>query len=508
MSNPDITHSVLYNEDLAPVSLADRSWSMWAFAALWVGMAVNIPTYTLASGMISQGMNWGQALFVIALGNMIVLIPMILNAHAGTRYGIPFPVLLRASFGTIGANIPALMRALVACGWFGIQTWIGGSAIYTLLSVIFVFEPAGAAEMLPVIGLSWGQLFSFLFFWAINIGVILAGINTIKWLETLAAPFLLLIGIGLLWWAVSEGGGFAKVLSEETVALVRGGLGQDFNFWAAFWPNLTAMVGFWATLSLNIPDFSRYAFSQRDQMLGQLIGLPTTMTLFAFIGITVTSATVLIFGEVIWDPVLLLGRFESPVVIGFALFGLTIATLSTNIAANVVSPANDFSNLWPRVITFKRGGIITGIIGIIIFPWKLYSDLSNYIFTWLIGYSALLGSIGGVMIVDYFVLRKMRLHVDELYRRVGLYSFGKRGINWRALAAIAIGIIPNIPGFLDQASGGTISVPDIFKTIYTYTWFVSFFLAGFSYFAFSRLFPAEAGSASESGEPNHSRVIS
>jgi len=491
MPNSDITQSSLYNEDLAPVPFDKRSWSMWAIAALWVGMAVNIPTYTLASGMISQGMNWSQALLVIALGNLIVLIPMVLNAHAGTRYGIPFPVILRASFGTIGANIPAIMRALVACGWFGIQTWIGGSAIYTLFSVIFEFEPAGPADMLPILGLSAGQLLSFLFFWAINMGIILAGIDTIKWLETLAAPFLIVAGLGLLWWAVDAGGGFARVLSDDTVALVRGGLAQDFNFWASFWPNLTAMVGFWATLSLNIPDFTRYAFNQRHQMLGQLIGLPTTMTLFAFIGITVTSATVLIFGEVIWDPVLLLGRFESPVVIGFALFGLTIATLSTNIAANVVSPANDFSNLAPRLISFKRGGLIAGFIGILIFPWKLYSDLSNYIFTWLIGYSALLGSIGGVMIVDYFVLRKMRLMVDELYRRVGEYSYGPSGVNWRALVAIAVGIVMNIPGFLQQATGGSIVVPDLFNDIYTYAWFVSFFLAGGCYFALSRLFPAD-----------------
>lgn len=493
MSASDITASSLYNEDLAPVSLAKRSWGMWAIAALWVGMAVNIPTYTLSAGLISQGMSWGQALLVIALGNVIVLVPMILNAHAGTKYGIPFPVLLRASFGTLGANIPALMRALVACGWFGIQTWIGGSAIYTLHSVIFGFEPATAAELLPVIGLSWGQLGCFLLFWAINIAVILAGINSIKLLETLAAPFLLLVGLGLLWWAVDAGGGFAVVLSDETVAQVRGSLDTEFNFWNAFWPNLTAMVGFWATLSLNIPDFTRYAYSQRDQMLGQLIGLPTTMTLYAFIGITVTSATVLIFGEAIWDPVLLLGRFESPIVIAFALFGLTIATLSTNIAANVVSPANDFSNLWPRVINFKRGGLITGAIGILIFPWKLYTDLSNYIFTWLIGYSSLLGAIAGVMICDYFVIRKMNLNPDDLYLHDKSYSYGGRGFNWRALVALVIGIVPNVPGFLAQASGGTIEVAGIFESIYTYAWFVSLLLAAVVYLVLMRTFPTNTG---------------
>jgi NCS1 family nucleobase:cation symporter-1 len=337
MQHADITGSRLYNEDLAPVPPGERSWGMWNIAALWVGMAVCIPTYTIAAGLISQGMSWTQALFTVTLGNLIVLAPMVLNAHAGTKYGIPFPVLLRSSFGTFGANVPALMRALVACGWFGIQTWIGGEAIYTLHAVIFGFDPAGPADLLPVLGLSWGQLACFLLFWAINIGVIVAGIDTIKWLETLAAPFLLLIGVGLLWWGVGEAGGFGVVLSDATIARVRGGLPGEFDFWAVFWPNLTAMVGFWATLSLNMPDFTRYARSQRDQMLGQLVGLPTTMAFYTFIGIAVTSATVVIFGEAIWDPVQLLGRFDSPVVVGFSLFVLTLATLSTNIAANVVA---------------------------------------------------------------------------------------------------------------------------------------------------------------------------
>ncbi|MFH1276830.1 MAG: NCS1 family nucleobase:cation symporter-1 [Candidatus Eisenbacteria bacterium] len=486
-----IQDSPLYNEDLAPVPPDRRTWRMHHIAALWVGMAVCIPTYTLASGLISQGMTWKLALLTIALGNLIVLAPMMLNAHAGTKYGIPFPVLLRASFGTRGANVPALMRALVACGWFGIQSWIGGSAIYTLLAVLFRFGRAAPGDLLPVIGLSPGQFACFLLFWAVNIAVILAGIDTIKRLETLAAPFLLLIGIGLLAWSVSAAGGFARVFSEESVAAVRGGLPGDFDLGRTFWPNLTAMVGFWATLSLNIPDFTRYVARQKDQLLGQLIGLPTTMALYSFIGITVTSATVVIFGEPIWDPVALLGRFPNALVVAFSLFALTIATLSTNIAANVVSPANDFSNLWPRVISFKRGGLITGVIGVLIFPWKLYTDLSAYIFTWLIGYGALLGSVGGVMIVDYYVVRKRRIDPEELYLPRGAYSFGGRGWNWRALAAVAAGIAPNVPGFLAVASGGTIGAPEFFRNLYTYAWFVSLLLAGGAHGVLNLLFPAE-----------------
>jgi len=489
MTRARIEDSRLYNDDLAPVPAGKRTWGMWNIAALWVGMAVCIPTYTLAAGLISQGMNWKQALLTITLGNLIVLVPMLLNAHAGTRYGIPFPVLLRASFGTLGANVPALMRALVACGWFGIQTWIGGSAIYTLLSVMLGFQPAGPADVLPFLGISWGQLASFGLFWVINIAVILAGIESIKWLETLAAPFLLLIGLGLLGWAVTEAGGLGVVLSGETIARVRGGMPEGFDFWRAFWPNLTAMVGFWATLSLNIPDFTRYARSQRDQILGQLVGLPATMALFSFIGVAVTSATVVIFGEAIWDPVVLLGRFSNKLAVGLALFALSVATLSTNIAANVVSPANDFSNLWPRRISFKRGGLITGLIGVAILPWKLYTDLSQYIFTWLIGYSGLLGAIAGVMIADYYILRRGRLQTEDLYREDGAYAYGGRGFNWRALAATALGIAVNVPGFLAQASGGSIEAPALLTSLYTHAWFVSLLVAGLAHIALSLAWP-------------------
>jgi len=460
---------------------------MWNIAALWVGMAVCIPTYTLASGMIAQGFPWKLALMTVILGNLVVLVPMILNAHAGTKYGIPFPVLLRSSFGTLGANIPALMRALVACGWFGIQTWIGGSAIYLLLAAMGVFNPE-AATVLPVLGISLGQFACFMLFWAINIWVIVKGIETIKYLETYAAPFLIIIGIGLLAWAVTKVGSLGEILSADAMAAVAGGATADFDFWRLFWPNLTAMVGFWATLSLNIPDFTRFARRQKDQMLGQVIGLPTTMALFSFIGIAVTSATVLIFGQAIWDPVILLAQFDSAIVVVLALLALTIATLSTNIAANVVSPANDFSNLWPRRISFRTGGIITGIIGIGIFPWRLYTDLGHYIFTWMIGYSALLGAIAGVMLADYYLVRRRRLDADELYRVDGRYAFG-RGFNWRALVALAAGIIPNIPGFLASASNGAIVVPDGLATFYTYAWFNSLFISGVVHTALSRLFP-------------------
>jgi NCS1 family nucleobase:cation symporter-1 len=473
---PTVGSDVLINDDLAPVPLMARTWSMWSIAALWVGMAICITTYTLASSLIEQGMNWKQAILTIFLGNLIVLIPMTLNAHPGTAYGIPFPVLIRASFGTLGSNIPALMRAFVACGWFGIQTWIGGAAIYAMSSIIFGFDPTQRTAW-PIIGVSGGELVCFLLFWALNVYVIVKGMDSIKWLEIFAAPFLLLTGLGLLLWAVLAAQGWGPIFAQPSKFHSLG------EFWPVFAAGLTAMVGYWATLSLNIPDFSRFARSQRDQIAGQALGLPLSMTFYAFIGVAVTSATVIVFGQAIWDPVQLMQRFKSPVLAVVALVTLAVATLSTNIAANVVSPANDFSNLAPRLISFKTGGLITGIIGILMCPWKLYADPSGYIFTWLIGYSALLGPIGGIMIADYFVYRKQQVDVNALYQPHGRYRYSG-GFSGVALAALALAILPNIPGFLATIKVlPESSIAPIFLSLYHYAWFVGFAVAFFIYLA-------------------------
>lgn len=489
----ELKESALYNEDLAPVSAEKRTWNKWNFAALWVGMCICIPSYMLAASLMEKGMYWWQALITIALGNSIVLIPMILNAHAGTKYGIPFPVFVRSSFGVLGANIPAMMRAFVACGWFGIQTWIGGAAIYSILILILKslsIAPFWGEAPIAFLGINSVQLICFLIFWIMNMAVVVKGIDCIKWLENWSAPVLIILGLWLLFWAVGEAGGFGQVFSEETVGKVRASI-PDYDFWKIFVPMLTGMVGFWATLSLNIPDFTRFARTQRDQVVGQIISLPTTMTLFSFIGIAVTGATVVLFNEPIWDPVVLLTKFESPAIAVLALFGLLIATLSTNIAANVVSPANDFSNLMPKRISFKMGGIITGVIGALIMPWRLMSDLGSYIFTWLIGYGALLGTISGVMLVDYYLIRRTHLDVDSLYQRDGEYAYGGSGFNVRALLALFIGVVPNIPGFLNAATNGSYEVAEIYKEIYTYAWFVGLFVAGLSYALIQMLFPAK-----------------
>jgi NCS1 family nucleobase:cation symporter-1 len=473
----------LFNADLAPVTPDRRKWRVGSFAALWISMSACIPTYMLASSLIGGGMNWWQAILTIFLGNLIVLIPMVLNAHAGTRYGIPFPVYCRAAFGTTGANVPAVLRALVACGWFGIQTWIGGNAIYKILAE---FLPSvGRGHPIGFLGITTAQLVCFLVFWGINMLVVYKGINCIRWLLNIKAPLLILLGLLLLAWAYRSAGGFGPILSQPSAFAP--GHPKSGQFLAFFFPALTGMIGFWATLSLNIPDFSRYAASQRDQVIGQALGLPLTMALYAFIGVAVTSATTIIYGQTIWDPVDVLTRFKNPLVLVVALAGLCIATLATNIAANVVSPANDFAQLAPRRVSFRLGGLITGLVGVLMMPWKLVADPNGYIFVWLIAYSALLGPIGGILIADYFVYRRRRLNLRALYEPDGEYCF-TNGFSIVALVSLAVGALPSLPGFLAQVKVvDPARIGRLWLHLYDYAWFVGFSLAFSAYLLGRRL---------------------
>ena len=454
--NKNIESSPLYNPDLAPTNASHRTWGTYNYAALWVSMSVNILTYMLAASMIQGGMNWKQALLTVFVGNAIVLVPMLLNSHPGTQYGVPFPVLARASFGVLGANVAAVLRALVACGWFGIQSWIGGEAINTLLSTLW---PAWAR-------IHYGVAICFMLFWLINLLVILQGIEYIRHLQGISAPILLAVGVLLLGWAYVNAGGFGPMLSAPSRFT------SFSEFLKFFVPALNGTVGFWATVSLNIPDFTRFARGQREQALGQAIALPTTMTFYSFIGIAVTSATVLIYGAAIWDPVQLLSRFHSPLAVVIALLAILLATLNVNIGANVVSPANDFSNLRPRLISFKTGGVITCFMGLAMMPWKLLANYRTFILGWLGGYAAFLGPVAGIMICDYFVIRRRVLSVDDLYLRGGVYEYS-HGVNWRAVLALLLGAWIALIGLV---------VPAL-RTLYDYSWLVGFAVSFGSYYA-------------------------
>jgi nucleobase:cation symporter-1, NCS1 family len=467
----EVSASRFYNEDLAPTGPEERTWTTYNIAALWIGMAIVITTYTLASGLMASGMNWWQALLTISLGNILVLIPMLLNAHAGTKYGVPFPVFVRASFGVRGANFAAIARALVACGWFGIQTWLGGAALDALVTAAW----DGWANV------TGHSFIAFFVFWAIQIVIILTGIEGVKWFESLSAPLLIGGSVALLIWGFTVGGGVGNVFARSAELQA----GQT-SFWAIFPAALAANVGYWITLSLNIPDFTRYAKSQRSQVIGQAIGLPLTMTAFSFVGIAVTAATIVVFGEAIWNPVELVTRLTSgiPALLILAMFVIAIAQISTNMAANVVSPSFDFSNLAPKYISFKTGGMITAIIGIVSFPWVLLETAGAYIFTWLVGYGSLLGAIGAVMIADYWIVRRRQLSLADLYKLEGRYAYSG-GWNWRAIVAVLVGVVPVLPGFFKAATtpgfAGVFENPTFIEGLYNYGLFFTFFVAGLTY---------------------------
>jgi NCS1 family nucleobase:cation symporter-1 len=458
-----IETSRLYSEDLAPVPVAKRNWTTYNYAALWISMAHCIPTYMMSSALISAGMNWWQALITILLGNTIVLVPILLNSHPGTKYGIPFPVFARASYGTFGSNLPAIMRALVACGWFGIQAWIGGQALYTLLHAIIPSWPSllGSAAIGGHTPTEW---LCFLLFWGMNIYIIFRGMDLLRKVENWAAPFVLVMTALLLAWAIWRAGGLGYLVSHP------GKLRTWAEFKPVFIPSLTAMIGFWATLSLNMPDFTRFGRSQKEQAIGQTVALPTTMTLFAGMGVIITSAAAVIYPNSpmseLWDPVKLVGHFSQTWVVAISMFTVVVATLSVNIAANVVSPANDFANAFPKAISFRTGGLITGILGILMMPWRLLADPKLYIFDWLVTYSGGLGSVAGVMIADYWLVRDKELRLADLYRENGIYKYAG-GWNWRAVVATLAGCFFAWIGLKVES----------LHILYDYAWFVGFGVA-------------------------------
>ncbi len=458
----DVLASPRYNEDIAPTRVEQRTWTKWNVAALSVGMAICVPTYTLGGVLTSYfGLSVTEALWTILIANIVVLIPLTLNAYPGTRFGIPCPVVLRASFGIVGSNVPALIRAVVACGWFGVQTLFGGIAIHLLFSALFDGWAALGGT---------GEVIGFFIFWVANVWVVIRGSESIKLLETAAAPLLLVVAVGLVIWALP------KVSITEVLA-TPANRPDGAPFFGYFMAALTAMVGFWATLSLNIPDFSRYARSQRSQIVGQIIGLPLTMFLFSGLGVLLTSASMELVGETISDPINLIGHIDNTLWVILSMLMIILATISTNTAANIVSPTNSFQNIAPKHISETRGVIVTGVIGILLMSWELLkklgwleSDVSleSLYSNWLIGYSSLLGPIAGIMIVDYFLVKKQRYELPDLYRDGGVYPA------WNTAGFIAF----LIPVGLTLVAITT----EHLGWFYDYGWFTGSILGGILYY--------------------------
>ncbi|MFQ6572194.1 NCS1 family nucleobase:cation symporter-1 [Pseudomonas sp. UM16] len=467
----DVLDSPRYNHDIAPTQVGERTWNKWHITALWVGMSICVPTYTLGGVLTAYfGLTVGEALLAILLANTVVLIPLTLNAFPGTKYGIPFPVLLRSSFGIIGSNVPCLIRALVACGWFGIQTMFGGLAIHLFLGSL-------SADWKALGGT--GEVIGFMLFWCLNLWVVLRGAESIKWLETLSAPLLVLVGAGLLVWALPNVS-ISELMAQPPKRP------EGASVYGYFFAGLTAMVGFWATLSLNIPDFSRYAKSQRDQILGQIFGLPLTMFLFAALGVVLTAASASLVGETVSDPVSLIGHIQSPMWVALAMALIIIATLSTNTAANIVSPTNDFQNLAPKWIGRTTAVLLTGLVGLLLMAHELLkklglivSDVSleSVYSNWLLGYSSLLGPIAGIMVVDYFLIRKQTLDLAGLYRDDIYPAWNATGF-----IAFAVPVALTLLSLQSQA----------FSWFYDFGWFTGSALGGLIYYGLGQFKAARA----------------
>ena len=403
-----VERSPLYNEDLAPVPIARRNWTTYNYAALWISMAHCIPTYMLSAGLMAAG----HELVAGALHGRAW------QHHRPRSHSPEFPSRhsLRHS---VSGLCPCRLRddRLERSGAHARdrRVWlVRHSGLDRRRSREHVLHERHSrmATICSVRGFgghSTTEWLSFLIFWSLNVAIVYRGMDLLRKVENWAAPFVLVMTALLLAWAVTEANGFGPLLSQP------GKYPTLREFLPVFVPSLTAMIGFWATLSLNMPDFTRFGRSQREQVIGQVVALPTTMFVFAAMGVLITSATAIIYGEVIWDPIKLIGRFSNPLVIAISMFTAVVATLAVNIAANVVSPANDFANAFPRLIRFKTGGLITGILGILIQPWRLLADPSGYIYNWLLGYSGGLGSIAGVLIADYWIVRKRQLSLEDLY---------------------------------------------------------------------------------------------
>lgn len=480
---PDPT---LTNDDLKPTTPDQRSFSGWEMASLWIGLVVGVPTYYLAGSLVDLGMAWWQGIATVVTANIILLIPLVLTGDVGTRYGLSFPVLARSAFGIRGAHIPTLVRALVGCGWYGIETWIGGEAIFLLLPKNIKYS--ALSQSLPWLGTSPIEFACFITFWLAQLAVVWKGMDGIRVLEKYSAPILIVLTSALLIWAYVNAGGFGHMLAMSSRL-------SNSEFWALFFPSLTANISFWATLALNIPDFTRYAKSQTDQIIGQA-GLPVFMGAFTFVGLAVTSSTQVIFGRVISNPILLLGEIGGVSTMILAIFGISLATLTTNIAANVVAPANALVNLSPSKFTFRRGALLTALLGIAFQPWRLLKSSESFVYTWLVGYSALLGPIGGIILADYYLIKGTRLSIKDLYtiNTSGEYYY-RGGYNLAAMAALVIGILPVVPGFL-QKVGILNAVPGSFMVIYDNAWFFSFFIAGALYWVLSSFIRKQNNSTS------------
>jgi NCS1 family nucleobase:cation symporter-1 len=479
----------LYNEDLRPIHPKMRTWKVRVYLTLWVAMCMNAATLTLAASLIALGMNWIQALMTIVLANLIVLIPMLLNSHVGAKHGISFPVFARAAYGVRGANLPAVMRGLVACGWFGIQTWFGGLGINLALGATIGPSWSEAPPLdLGIIGtVPLTTLASYFVCLVAQVVIIYKGFESLRRFQAIAAPIVVgavvMLIVVLL---VKTGGDLGPVVSQPSQ------LGWGAHFWLAVFPiSLMANIAFWSTLSLNMPDFTRFAENQQAQRRGQAWGLPTTMLVVSLMAIIATSLASQHYGvsaSELWNPDVLVSHFGNRIAVIVGALAIVVSSVQTNMAANLVSPALDFANAMPKFITFRRGVLVSVALGTLLLPWKLLASPEAYVFVWLGFYGGIMGAVGGILVADYWLVRRTELRVPDLFVLDGHYHFN-RGWNVRAVIATAVGAFVAVGGaYSAVGADGQKTGPfpadgivPLLRPVYDYNWVVAFLVAMATY---------------------------
>jgi NCS1 family nucleobase:cation symporter-1 len=398
MKEVDLSNAKV-SPDMLPTTPDERNWGIYNFFALWIGMDIGIPTYYLASGLVSGGMNLLWAMITILLANIIIAFPILANGHAGAKYGIPSTIYWRSAFGFNGASVAAIIRGVVAAGWFGIQIWIGGSALNTAIGILSPWLASWAL----------GKWVCFAAFWALNILVLAKGMGALKKMENWCAPLLVLWMIVLLIWARKTAGSWGPLVNQKGTFATTGA------FLAFFIAGLNSNISYWGPMPLTVTDFTKHAKDQRSHYIGQFIGIPSGIFGLALVGSLVTSCTVVIFGKAVWDPVTLTGMMDNvPMILGCMCF-LMIATITTNVAANAVSPCVAIVHLSNGKVNFKWAAVVLGILAVVIQPWRLIGDLSIYMNCFLNGGGALLGPIIGLTICHYFFICHTELDLRSLY---------------------------------------------------------------------------------------------
>ncbi|MCQ6278491.1 NCS1 family nucleobase:cation symporter-1 [Bacillus sp. EB600] len=458
--------SRLMNEDLKPIPKGQRKWTWFSYMALWMGIVHNIFNYSVAASLIVLGMNIWQALLTIFVANIVLMVPLALNGHAGSKFGISFPIYARLSFGVFGANVPALIRAFVAIGWFGIQSYLGAMALNVLMLKVIPFW----SDLSTVFfGLPINSWISLIAFWILEAVLAIHGMEVIRRFENWAGPVILVLMLGLVYWAYNILHGVGPILHQPSKFHSVG------EFLPVFFPAVITVVGSFATMALNIPDFTRFSRSSKDQVIGQILGLPITTFFFSLMSAFITSATVIAYGKAIWDPVELFKHFDNTIVLVIGAACLAAATISVNVAANLVSPIYDLINAFPKKLNYKRSAIISIVLAFLIMPWKLMQSPDS-VHLLLNTAGAFLGPATGIVIADFWIIRKCQVSVDDLYKVEGIYEY-KKGFNIYALITMVVGMILSFGGNFIPA----------LKFVSGYGWLIGILVGFFGYYALMKL---------------------